>query len=444
MAALRALFLTRRFYAALAAVTFLFALAHAVTWLAAPARVALVAFTVLVVLDALMLFGVRSGVVAEREMANRLSNGDPNVIRLSVTQQYRFPIRATLIDELPLQFQQRGATYIRTLPPGALRYVRYTVRPVRRGVYRFGAVLVYVASPLRLLQRRYRFAEQARSVPVYPSFLQMRQYELLALSDRLEEVGVKKVRRVGHTMEFDHVRDYVLGDDPRTINWKATARRGELMVNQYREERAQPVYCVVDMGRAMKLPFEGMTLLDYSVNASLVLSNIALLKGDRAGLVTFANEIDTTVPAERRPRHIYRLQEALYHIETDFLESDHARLAVHLRRTLRQRSLVILFTNITTRSALQRRLPYLRAIARRNVLVVVFFENTELRQVLDARPDNTEGIYVKATAEKFVWEQRAVVEELRRHGVYTVLTPPKSLTANTINQYLALKARGVF
>lgn len=286
--------------------------------------------------------------------------------------------------------------------------------------------------------------DEAKDVPVYPSFLQMRQYELLAISNRLEEIGVKKQRRIGHTMEFDHVRDYVRGDDPRTLNWKATARRGTLMVNQYRDERAQPVYCVIDMGRVMKMPFEQMTLLDYSINASLVLSNIALLKQDRAGIVTFAHEIGTVLPAERKQGHIYRIQEVLYNLETNFLESDYARLTAHLRRVLRQRSLVVLFTNFETRTSMRRRLTYLRALAGQHVVVVVFFENTELRTLLHSTPQDTEDIYIKTIAEKFAFEKREIVEELRRYGIYAVLTPPEHLTVNTINKYLELKARGVF
>ncbi len=439
---LTSLYLNRRFYLALTAVVLLFAVGYFVPVLAGLARLGLLALVVLLVLDVLLLYRVRDGVRARRTTPERFSNGDDNELRLHVASTYSFPIRATLIDELPFQFQIRDAEYTLTLKPGTERAVAYAVRPVRRGAYVFGAVNVYAASPIGLARRRYRF-DEGREVPVYPSFLQMRKYELLAISNRLEEVGVKKVRRIGHTMEFDHVRDYVLGDDPRTINWKATARRAELMVNQYRDERAQPVYCVIDMGRVMKMPFEEMTLLDYSVNASLVLANIALLKQDRAGLITFSNKIGAFLPAARRSGQIYKIQELLYNLETDFLESDYALLAAQVRRQLRQRSLVVLFTNFATRSSMQRQLPSLRALARQHVVVAVFFENTELRALLQTTPRDTEGIYVKTIAEKFAFEKREIVKDLSRHGIQSILTPPEQLSVNTINKYLELKARGM-
>ncbi|MGI9175716.1 MAG: DUF58 domain-containing protein, partial [Rhodothermales bacterium] len=301
---------------------------------------------------------------------------------------------------------------------------------------------VYAATPLGLASRRFRF-DEGREVPVYPSYLQMRKYEFLAGTNRLDEVGVKKLRRLGHTMEFDAIREYVRGDDPRTVNWKATARRGSIMVNQYRDERAQPVYALLDTGRVMQMPFEGMTLLDYSINAALVLLNTALFKGDRAGLVTFSHEIGVTLPAGRRGGQIGRILETLYALDTDFLETDYARLHAHLRRSLSRRSLLLVFTNFETRASMRRQLPFLRALARQHVVVAVFFENTLLRELLDDAPKDTEGIYVKATAEQFALEKREIVKELSRHGIQSILTSPENLSLETINKYLELKVRGV-
>lgn len=436
-----AFFLQRRFFAALFAVAALFAFGHFVPGLAGAARVGLLVLGGLLVLDAVLLFG-RGRLAAARALPARLSNGDANEVRVALESHYPMPVRVTVLDELPVQLQVRDLRLATLVAPHATATLRYSVRPVRRGRYAFGRLNVYATTALGLCARRFR-VEAAAEVPVYPSFLQMRRYELLAVSNRLEEVGVKKVRRVGHTMEFDQIREYVEGDDVRTVNWKATARRGALMVNQHRDERAQPVYCLLDLGRVMKSPFDEMTLLDYSVNAALVLSNIALLRQDRAGLVTFSDEIAATVPAERTPRQIYTLMEALYHVETDFRESDYARLHAHLRRLLKQRSLLLLFTNFETRAALRRQLPFLRALGRQHVVVAVFFENTALRGLLEGMPTRTEDIYVKTIAEKFAFEKREIVKELARHGVQSILTPPEQLTVATVNRYLALKARGV-
>ena len=135
--------------------------------------------------------------------------------------------------------------------------------------------------------------------------------QLLAVSNRLQEAGVKRIRRLGHSMEFEQIKEYVRGDDYRTINWKATARKDGLMVNNYTDERSQQIYCLINKGRVMKMPFAGMTLLDYAINASLVLSNVALVKQDKAGLITFAENLDTFILADKKPTQMNLLLETL-------------------------------------------------------------------------------------------------------------------------------------
>jgi uncharacterized protein (DUF58 family) len=442
MNTLRSLYLETRLFLALAALVVVLIAGHFVPVLAGVGRAGVVLLALLAGLELVLLYRTPVGLAAERTTADRLSNGDDNEIRITLASRYPFTAHVTVLDELPVQVQVRDARYALKVAPGERRSIRYTVRPVERGLYVFGAVNAYASTPLGLLSRRYRFGAD-HGVPVYPSYLQMRKYELMAMSNRLEEAGVKRVRRVGHTMEFDHIREYVVGDDYRTLNWRATARRGGLMVNQYQDERSQPVYCLLDTGRVMQMPFEGMSLLDYGVNATLVLANIALLKQDKAGLVAFSNEVGTVLPARRRGGQIYKFQEALYNLRTDFLETDYARLAVYVRRHIRQRSLLLLFTNFETHASMQRQLPYLRALARQHVVVAVFFENTALRGLLQGRPATTEDIYVKAIAEKFAFEKREVVRELKRHGIHAILTPPADLSVNTINKYLELKALGI-
>lgn len=439
---MRAFYLSPRLFWILAGLVLAFVLGYFWPLFTPLARLALFGTLGLVILDTLLLYARRVPLEAARRLPDRFSNGDPNPVRVTVRNTFSFPIRATVLDELPIQFQIRDARHLLRLAAGQSKTFAYTLRPVERGAYQFGALNLFVQTPLGLVERRFRFDEE-QTIPVYPSFLQMRQYELLAISNRLQEVGVKKIRRVGHTMEFDHIREYVVGDDYRTVNWKATARRGSVMVNQFQDERAQPIYCLLDMGRVMEMPFEQLSLLDYSINAALVLSNIALLKQDRAGLVAFSHEIHTTVPARRKSGQIYRLQDALYNLQTDFLESDYQTLLVHLRRTLRQRSLLLLFTNFMTPASMRRQLPYLRTLARQHLVVAIFFENTELRSLLDTTPQDTEGIYVKTIAEKFAFEKREIVRELGRHGIQSILTPPQQLSVNTINKYLALKAQGL-
>jgi uncharacterized protein (DUF58 family) len=404
------------------------------------AKVVLLGIVLLVVIDLMILYRTRDAIAAHRSTTEKFSNGDDNEVRIAVESRYRLPVAVRIIDEVPDQFQLRDFAIDLTLPPGTTQIATYTLRPVTRGEYHFGALNVYASTSIRLLSRRFVFAEHVM-VPVYPSFIQMRRYELLAISNRLSEAGIKRVRKLGHTMEFDQIREYVAGDDYRTINWRATARRSELMINQYEDERSQQVYNVIDKGRAMKMPFEGMSLLDYAINASLVLSNIAIYRQDRAGLVTFADRMGTIIPADRKSTQMQRIMESLYNQTTAFQEPSLEGLHAVVKTRLHQRSLMFLYTNFETLSALNRQLPFLRAIARDHLLVVVFFENTELKAFLAQPAVTTEEIYIKAIAEKFAFEKKQIVRELTRHGILSILTPPQSLTVNTINKYFELKAR---
>ncbi|WP_324676499.1 DUF58 domain-containing protein [Hymenobacter sp. GOD-10R] len=445
------MFLTPRFFLALAVVVIGLVVAFFLPVLLAPFQIALTLLAVLTLLDVLLLYTPGQNgaghVFGRRVLGDKLANGSENDIAIYLENHYRFPVSTQTIDEIPVQFQRRDVLFRAALPAGDTAIIRYQLRPTKRGEYQFGAVNVFVASPIGLVRRRFRY-DQDQVVPVYPSFLQMRQYELLAISNRLTEVGVKRIRRVGHSMEFEQIRPYVAGDDPRTINWKASARRASassdtLVVNHFQDERAQQVYCLIDKGRVMRMPFAGLSLLDYAINATLVVSNIALIKHDKAGLVTFSNQLSAIVPADRRSGHMLKLLEVLYRQRTKYLETDFELLYTNIKAKIRQRSLLILFTNFETLSGLQRQLPYLRRLAKDHLLLVVFFENTELDAYLNSPADTTEDVYNQTIAEKFSQEKRQIVRELKRYGIHALLTAPENLTINTINKYLEFKSRGL-
>lgn len=271
----------------------------------------------------------------------------------------------------------------------------------------------------------------------------MRKYELLAISNRLTEAGVKKIRRIGHNQEFELIKEYTQGDDVRTINWKATARRQHLMVNHYQDERSQQVYALIDKSRVMQMPFNGLSLLDYAINASLVISNIAIRKSDKAGLITFQDTIDSTLPASRSNKQMSHILEVLYNQKTGYRESDFSVLYSHIRRKITQRSLLLLFTNFESLYGMQRQLPFIRSLAKQHLVVVIFFENTEMTGLISKPATDLKEIYYKAIAEKFAFDKKLIAKELQTMGIQTILTAPENLTVNTINKYLELKARGM-
>lgn len=415
---------------------FMFPVLYSATWY--------LLFIILVffVLDILILFSNTKGIEAHRTTPEKLSNGDNNPVVITLKNYYTFSIQAKVIDEIPEQFQVRNFEITRKVKNAVQDEFQYYLRPTERGEYFFGCLNVYVASPLRLVSKRYRF-DHNQMVPTYPSYIQLRKYDLIAFSNNLFQYGVKKIRRIGHTMEFEQIKEYVPGDDIRTLNWKATAKKNSLMVNQYQDEKSQNIYMAIDKGRVMKMPFNGMSLLDYAINATLVLSNVILKKQDKAGMFSFSKKVENRVVAEKRTSQMQKILENLYSVKTDFFESDYSRLYADIKKNINQRSLIILYTNFETMDGLHRQLPYLKGIAKSHLLVVVFFQNTELNQITNKKAETIQEVYDKVIAEKFIFEKKLIVTELKKYGIHSVLTQPENLTLDTINKYLEIKARGI-
>ncbi|MEQ9264899.1 MAG: DUF58 domain-containing protein [Balneolaceae bacterium] len=438
----KSFFVDSRFFIALTLIFVSYILGYFYSAFEALGDILLIILGVSSLSDITLLFSNQNGIKASRNTPQRLSNGDENTIRISCSSSYPFKSDCTIIDEIPHQFQIRNFSIDASFGKMEERTFTYSLRPTNRGIFQFGNINVFAKTKIGLFKRRFIF-EQEIGLPVYPSFIQMRKFEMYAISNRLTDIGIKKIRRIGHTMEFDQIKEYVRGDDIRSINWKATARSNQLMVNQYQDERSQQVVSVIDMGRVMKLPFDGLNLLEYAINTSLVISNIALLKEDKAGLITFSNNNSVVVRPQKKRTHIRAIQESLYNLDTNFMESDYERLIINLKAHLNQRSLVFLYTNFETLSSMERQLPYLKRIARDHLLVTIFFENTELSSLLEKDSKNVGDIYVKTVAEKFNFEKKQIVKSLNQYGIQTILTPPKELSINAINKYLEMKARGM-
>ncbi len=396
----------------------------------------------LFLIDMILLFRFKKAFVANRKLTEKFSNSDENRIPVSLENYYPFTAIVKVIDEIPFQFQKRDFEYKTPIDSNETHDFHYSLRPVERGEYHFGNLICYVSSPLHIVARRYTF-NKSQKVAVYPSYIQMKKYEFLAMSNRLTEFGLKKIRRIGHTMEFEQIKNYISGDDIRTINWKATAKKGQLMINQYQDEKSQPIYSIIDLGRVMKMPFEGLKLLDYAINSCLAFSNIALRKNDKAGLISFSKKVSTMVAASNKKTHLQVINEALYNTTTSFTDSDFGYLHAYIKRKIKQRSLLILYTNFEHISAMKRQLPFLQAISKKHLLVCVLFENTELDDLIMQNAENLQDIYTKTIAEKFAFEKRLIVKELSKRGINAILTKPKHLTVNVINKYLEFKAKNL-
>lgn len=433
------MFLTRRFYIALIVVILLLGSGYVLAPFFVIGQWTLFVLFLVVSADVYSLYRIR-GIQAFRQCADRFSNGDENEVSIRVESSYTYPVSLEVIDEIPVVFQKRDVDFRTKLQANEGKTITYRLRSTRRGVYSFGYVRVFVTGRIGLVSRRYTCAEPL-DIKVYPSYLMLHQYELLAMSDNLTELGIKRIRRVGHHTEFEQIKEYVKGDDYRTINWKASARRHELMVNVYQDERSQQIYSVIDKGRVMQQAFRGMTLLDYAINASLVLSYVAMRKEDKAGIVTFNEHFDSFVPASKAPGQMQTLLENLYSQQTTFGETDFSSLCVHFNKHVSKRSFLVLYTNFSSMGSMNRQLAYLQQLNRQHRLLVVFFEDADMKTYIASPAKDTEGYYRHVIAEKFAFEKRLIVSTLKQNGIYSLLTTPENLSIDVINKYLEMKSR---
>jgi uncharacterized protein (DUF58 family) len=435
-------YFTRLFYTTGAVIIALFILAFFFPVLQQVAIIAFICLGISVALDFIIVFAGNTPVTAKRLCTDRFSNGDDNKVTIELASHRPYKINIEVIDELPVQFQSRKWQRKFSLSGNQIFSFDYLLKPSERGEYFFGIINIFLRGPLNMMIRHITSGEE-KKVAVYPSFMQMKKYQLMAVTNQLQAGGSRRLRKLGSSLEFEQIKEYVPGDDYRRVNWKATARKNSLMVNNYMDERSQQVICLIDKGRSMKMPFEGMTLLDYAINATLVLSNIVLMRQDKSGLLTFGKKIDQFIQPDKKPAQINLILETLYRQQTDFTDSDFEALYVYARYHLNQRSLLILFTNFESMYAMERQLPYLKQLSTYHPLFVIFFENTELAALQQSKAQTIEEIYYKTIANKFAFEKRLIVKELQKHGIMSLLTSPQKLTANTINKYLELKERQV-
>ncbi|MCZ2085884.1 MAG: DUF58 domain-containing protein [Flavobacteriales bacterium] len=436
------LYINNRFFFTLFGVGFTYILAFFFPVLMWVAHGLLTLVVIGFIVDYMLLFNQKNAVQAQRILPEKLSNGDQNSIKIDIKNNYPFTIKTKVIDEIPFQFQKRDFNIERTIDKNKSILFEYILEPKERGEYSFGNLNVFAQSPLGLVSKRFTFQKEAM-LPSYPSFIHLRKYELMALQNEFLLGGIKKIRKLGHTMEFEQIKEYVPGDDVRTINWKATSKRNQLMVNQFQDEKSQRIFMLIDNGRTMQMPFNGLSLLDYSINATMALSHIILKKNDRAGMMTFSKKTEHKVAADNKSGQLRKISEALYNIQTNFFESDFSRLYQDVKYTIGQRSLILLFTNFETLDAVNRQMKYLRGIAKNHLLVIIFFKNAELQSLINTNPESIQEVYDEIIAEKFEYEKKLIIQELRKYGIYTVYTLPENLNIEVINKYLEIKARGI-
>lgn len=439
---LRDVFLTSRFFSSAGALvlTFVFAFLFPVFYY--PAIVLFLIWISLIIVDFLLLVNLKKKISGQRVIPKMLSNGDENKITLYLTNKSNINLHLTLIDELPFQLEIRDFSLRTHIPGQEEKQIYYHIRPTERGAYQFGNLIAFNQTPLGIISKRVVLAKEAIG-KVFPSVILMKKFEMTSIRQLNQLKGLKKIRKIGHSYEFEQIKGYVRGDDYRSINWKATGRRASLMINQYQDEQAQQVYNIIDKSRVMRLPFEGLTLMDHAINTSLIISNIALKKHDRAGLMTFSDQLGTFLKAESKKNQLNKILQALYNEKERRLDADYNLLYYASKKLIRGRSLLFLYTNFENEYALDRTLPILRKINKFHLLVVIFFENAEIRNQVDNPTNTIKQIYLNTILRKHLFEKQQMVQKLRSYGIQAFLTGPNDLPIKTVNKYFELKAKGL-
>ena len=417
----------------------------------APALEWLAAFYILACLGLFLLDWRLAGDSRRFEVARdhdtKLSLGAENPIQLSVRNRSRRPVEFSLRDEAPDAFvtgtspQGVESRVMHGLAPahGFWRGV-YHVRPLKRGDYTFGDLNLRWPGPLGFIIRQARI-EASRPVKVYPNLLDIRRYDLLLRRNRLQELGLRHARMFGEGTEFERLREYLPDDEFRRIDWKATARRHRPVTIEYQTERSQNVIAALDIGRMMQSPVANMAKLDYVVNAVLFLAYVAVGKGDKVGLMTFADEVYQFVSPRQGRGQFYQLLERLYAVEAQPVEPDYRRALSYLALKQRKRALIVIFTDLSGGLSLETLVSQVSVLARRSLPLVVTISDPDIHTIARQRPTDSLSVYQRAAAAQLLDERQLVLDTLHRRGVLTLDVPANQLSIAVINRYLELKAR---
>lgn len=378
---------------------------------------------------------------AVRQHDTRLSLGAWNLVQLAIRNNSQQRVALAARDEPPAVFGVDALLVSGQVFPRDQVTLAYRVRPPRRGDYVFGNINLRWPGALGLVVRQATYPARG-SVKVYPNLLEIRKYDLLVRRGHIQELGLRLSRRFGEGTEFERLRDYLPDDDYRRIDWKATARRRRPITREFQTERSQNIVAAIDLGRMMRSPVGELSKLDHVINAVLLLAYVATRKGDRVGLLTFADAVGVFLPPRQGTGQFYRMLEVLYGAQSQPVEPDYAEALAYLGVKNKKRSLVVLFTDLSGGPSVQALVANLGALYPRHLPVCVTISDPAILAAAAAHPRDSANTYERMVAEHMLDERRVLLESLHRRGVLTLDVPADKLTIAVINKYLELKGRG--
>ncbi len=414
--------------------------------LAFPEALLLLLATLVVLLGAALLDLVITpsarSLTVERLVVDPMSVLRPESITLLVRNQSSLALAVRIRDTLPLSFQTETPEVTgRIVGKGELR-LAYQIQPIARGQFSWGAIHLRLRSVLGLWEKRNLLEGMATS-RVYPNVSELHRYHLLARTNRLDAMGIRKVRLRGGAWEFESLRDYVPGDDVRKLDWKATARRRKLIVRNHQAERNQTLLLLIDSGRLMTAEVDGTAKLDHAINAALVLAHVSLSRGDRVGLCAFSHKVHKWVSPRSHVAQNRLLTDALYDLKGDFTETDHGRALRTVAARHSKRALLVVLTDFVDAQTAQEMVAHLHLAARRHLVLFVALKDPFLDRAARSHPHTPQDGFRKAAALDLLHERSTVLEDLRMAGMLVADVEPKGITAPLLNHYLQATTRGL-
>ena len=395
------------------------------------------------------------GIEVHREMNSKFSLGVENLVTLKVINRSRYPLKVRLKDDFPDEFLFDEIVHDCSVASMDETDIAYRLMPLRRGIYQFVDIHLRCQGILGLVVRQRR-VPAATEIKVYPNLQAIRQYELLVKRGMLHQIGLKNSRRFGEGTEMERLREYFPDDDFRRMDWNATARQRKPIVREFETERSQDVVIMLDTGRLMASPIlleasrlpateatsqKAMLKLDYAINTTLMTAYVSTLKGDKVGLIAFADTVHQYLAPKPGKKQFLTMLETIYALPVHAVEPDFEVAFKYLAAKQRKRALIILFTDILDNDSAEGIAAYVSQLSKHHLVVCVTLTDAGIVELAEQKSTDSKSVYQKAIAERLLQEKRATLEILRRRGVITIDVPAHQLTMAVVNKYLELKAK---
>ena len=382
-----------------------------------------------------------SDIAVERAFPQTIGIGDRLEGEYRVQSRWGRPIHAQLADDLPVGVTATDGAGELIVPARGSAHLTTAVTGAVRGRFALGPVAVRIRTGLGLVARRLRWLPDD-SILVAPSVASVRRFRLLAVQHRLHEAGIRALKQRGEGRSFASLREYVVGDDPRHIDWKATARRGKTITREFTVEQSQTIFCLIDAGRSMTQLAGTFTRFEHALSAALVLTDVASTAGDRVGVLVFDDEVRAFVPAQRGQAALRSVRNALVPVQATLTEPDYAAAFRFLATRQRRRALVVFLTDVIDVRASRALIAHVARSAARHLVVVVALRNDALHEAAIPTSHDQEALYASAAAEELIAARAEALERMRATGVTVLDVSPAGMTAAVVNRYLEIKARG--